>query len=72
MLDGIVTDVYTMKSSPESITIGYRLTVDERMPDDKLRTQIFRGQVTLVEREGYWYILNAQSRKAEEFIRKNL
>lgn len=72
MLDGIVTDIYTMKSSPESITIGYRLTVDDRMPDDRLRTQIFRGRVTLVERDGYWYIFNSSSRKAEEFIRRDL
>ena len=72
MLNGVITSIYTMDSSPESVTIGYRLTIDDRISDRWSRTQVFRGQVTLVERGGDWYILNAQSRRAEELVKRDL
>ena len=71
MLNGVMTDVYTMDSSAESVTIGYRFTVDDKLEGDKLRTQIFKGEVTLVERGGDWYIFKDKSRKAEELVKWN-
>lgn len=67
-LESAITDISAVSASDESVTFNYQLTARDSIAGDKVKIQIFEGQVTLVKLDGRWYIYNAKSRKVDEII----
>lgn len=63
-----VSDISTISVFDNSVTFNYRLKARDWFSDsDKIKVQIFDGQVTLIKIDNRWYINNAKSSKVNEW-----
>ena len=63
-----VSDISKISVSDNSVTFNYRLKARDWFSDsDKIKVQIFDGQVTLIKIDNRWYINNAKSSKVNEW-----
>ena len=63
-----VNDINFVSSDEDSCTFDYTLTAHDRYHDGRIKTQIFKGQVTMAKDKGRWYVRHAKSTKIDERI----
>lgn len=65
-LSSEVSDIDLVYADADSCTFDYRLTARDRY-GNRIKTQVFRGQVTMAKDKGRWYVRNAKSNKVDEW-----
>lgn len=65
-LSSEVSDIDLVYADGDSCTFDYRLTARDRY-GNRIKTQVFRGQVTMAKDKGRWYVRNAKSNKVDEW-----
>ena len=61
-----VSDMMLMSSDDDSYTFDYTLTARDRYQGNRVKVQIFKGQVTMAKDKGRWYVRHAKSSKVNE------
>ncbi|MBR1646572.1 MAG: hypothetical protein IJ685_07325 [Selenomonadaceae bacterium] len=69
-LSSEVSKLSTVNASDNSVTFNYKLTARDRIQGNKVKIQIFKGQVTLINFEGRWFIDYAKSSKVDEYLER--
>ncbi len=61
-----VTDIKLVSSDENSCTFDYTLTARDRYQGNRIKVQIFKGQVVMIKDSGNWYIRQSQASKVNE------
>ena len=61
-----VSDMRLVSSDGDSRTFDYTLTARDRQQGNRVKVQTFKGQVTMAQDKGRWFIRNVDSKKINE------
>lgn len=61
-----VSDIRLVSSDGDSRTFDYTLTARDRQQGNRVKVQTFKGQVTMAQDKGRWFIRNVDSKKVNE------
>lgn len=61
-----VSDMRLVSSNEDSCTFDYTLTARDRQQGNRVKVQTFKGQVTMAQDKGRWFIRNVDSKKVNE------
>lgn len=69
-LSSEISNLSTVSMSEDSVTLDYELIARDRIQGNGVKVQTFRGQATLINVGGNWFISYAKSAKVDEYIER--
>ena len=69
-LSSEISNLSTVNMSEDSVTLDYELIARDRIQGNGVKVQTFRGQATLINVGGNWFISYAKSAKVDEYIER--